>query len=211
MSYNLEEQDQLAQLRDFWERWGTLLTLLLAAALLGVAGMRGWQWWQQREAVKASALYVQIGQRLGAGDLSGARAVYGELQHDFAASVYAPMGALELAKASAVRGDTEQARTLLQWTATHAKDTAYRAAALLALSAMRLDAKQYDAALASVRASPDPAFDGLFSARRGDILALQGKRDAARQAYTQALQQLSPGDGYRGMVERSLEAVGGRS
>ena len=45
MSYNLEEQDQLAQLRDFWECWGTLLTLLLAPALLGVAGMRGWQWW----------------------------------------------------------------------------------------------------------------------------------------------------------------------
>ncbi len=211
MSYNLEEQDQLAQLRDFWERWGTLLSLLIAAALLGVAGMRGWQWWQQREAVKASALYVQIGQRLGAGDLGGARAVYGELQQQFGSSVYAPMGALELAKANATHGDAAQARTLLQWTSAHAKDSAYRAAAQLALSALQLDAHQYDAALASVASSPDAAFDGLFSARRGDILALQGKRDAARQAYAQALQQLPARDGYRGVVERSLEAVGGRS
>ena len=211
MSYNLEEQDQLAQLRDFWERWGTLLTLLMAAALLGLAGMRGWQWWQQRQSVKASALYVQIGQRLGAGDLGGASAVYGELQQHFDASVYAPMGALELAQASAARGDDAQARTLLQWTGAHAKDSAYRAAAELALSALQLDAHQYDAALASVKASPDAAFDGLFSARRGDILALQGQRDAARQAYAQALQQLHPGDGYRAVVERNLEAVGGRS
>ena len=211
MSYNLEEQDQLAQLRDFWERWGTLLSLLIAVALLGVAGMRGWQWWQQRETVQASALYVQIGQRLDAGDFGGARAVYEELQQQFGSSVYAPMGAIELAKARAAHGDAAQARTLLQWTAAHAKDGAYRAAAQLALSALQLDAHQYDAALASVANSPDAAFDGLFSARRGDILAVQGKRDAARQAYAQALQQLPAGDGYRGVVERSLEAVGGHS
>ncbi len=211
MSYNLEEQDQLAQLRDFWDRWGTWISLLVAAAMLGWAGSRGWQWWQQHQAVKASALYAQIGQRMAASDMAGAGAVCAELRRHFGSSVYASMGALELAKGSAQAGDTAQAEHLLRWADAHAADPAYRAAAMLALSSLQTDAHQLDAALASVKASPDAAFAGLFSARRGDILALQGHRAQARQAYLQALQQLPADDAYRGSVALRLQAVGGRS
>ncbi len=211
MSYNLEEQDQLAQLREFWEQWGTWISLLVAAAMLVWAGTRGWQWWQQQQAAKASALYSQIGQRLAAGDMAGAGAVCTELRRHFNSSVYAPMGALELAKAEAGSGDVAQAQQLLRWAGAHASDPAYRAAALLALSALQSDAHQFDAALASVKASPDAAFAGLFSARRGDILALQGHRAQARQAYLQALQQLPADAAYRNSVELHLQAVGGRS
>ena len=69
MSYNLEEQDQIDNLRDFWNRWGTLISSIILAAGLAWAGYAGWQWWQARQATQTSALFDQINKEISAGNL----------------------------------------------------------------------------------------------------------------------------------------------
>ena len=58
---DLEEQEQLAQLKHFWNRWGNLITWALIAVLGAFAAWNGWNFWQQRQAVQAAALYSSPG------------------------------------------------------------------------------------------------------------------------------------------------------
>jgi predicted negative regulator of RcsB-dependent stress response len=211
MSYNLEEQDQIDSLRDFWSRWGTLISALALAAALAWAGYSGWHWWQARQAAQASALFGQMTREIGASNLPNAAPAWAELQAHYADSPYAQMGGLAMAKAYDDAGKRSEAQAVLRWTAEHAQSQAYRAAALLNLSAIEVDAKALPAALQTVQQSPSPAFDALFATRRGDIYALMGQRDKARQAYEEAMKALPPNAGYRQLVQLKLDSVGGRA
>ncbi len=57
---DLEEQEQLDQLKAFWKRWGNLVTLILIAVLGALAAWNGWQWYQRDQAVKASSMFDEL-------------------------------------------------------------------------------------------------------------------------------------------------------
>jgi predicted negative regulator of RcsB-dependent stress response len=209
MSYNLEEQDQIALLRDLWERWGGLVSALALAAALAWAGYSVWNWRTAQQAGQASALYADIGHQLGNGNLDAARPAWEHLRDDFARTPYAGMGALALAKGYADRGQATAAQGVLEWAAQHAEPASFRAAALLNLSALQADAHQLPAALASVQTVPAPAFEGVFAVRRGDLHALIGQPAQARADYQRALQALPADSAYRSYVQIKLDSVGG--
>ena len=52
---DLEEQEQLDQLKAFWKQWGNPIVWALTLVLAGFAAWNGWNWWQRDQAVKASS------------------------------------------------------------------------------------------------------------------------------------------------------------
>ncbi len=62
---DLEEQEQLDQIKHFWKQYGNLITWVLIAALGAYAGWNGYQYWQRSQAAQASALYDEL-ERLAA-------------------------------------------------------------------------------------------------------------------------------------------------
>lgn len=211
MSYDLEEQDQLALVREFWERWGNVVSSLLLAVAAAWAAWGGWQWWQGRQVMQAASLYAQLDGRVAADELKDADAIWARLRDSDGHGAYAQMGALRIARAHAAKGDVAPAESALHWAADHAQSTSYRAVAMLDLSALQADAKQVNQALATVASAPAPEFDGLFAARRGDLHALMGQRSQARDDYRKALVLLPPDSSYRGLLQRKLESVGGQA
>lgn len=57
---NLEEQEQLDQLKNFWVRYGNLVTWVLIAVFGSVAAWNGWNYWQRTQATKAAALFQEL-------------------------------------------------------------------------------------------------------------------------------------------------------
>src|SRR4029079_6429041 len=56
-AYDLQEQDQIDDLKAWWTRWGgTISTGLLLGALV-VVGIQGWRWYTGTRAAEASTLY----------------------------------------------------------------------------------------------------------------------------------------------------------
>ena len=53
---DLEEQEQLDQLKHFWNTWGTPITAVLLVVMGGLAAWNGYQYWQNRQASQAAAL-----------------------------------------------------------------------------------------------------------------------------------------------------------
>ena len=57
MHFNLDEQEQLAELKAWWKQYGKWLIAILILILLSYSSYTTWNWWQNRSSVAASKLY----------------------------------------------------------------------------------------------------------------------------------------------------------
>lgn len=205
---DLEEQEQLEQLKAFWKRWGNAITWLLTLVLLAYAGWMGWNYWQRTEAAKASAMFSELERAVQAGDVAKGTTVFGTLKQDFASTAFAAQGAMVVAKLQLEKGKAEDARASLAWAAGNAKGEPYRDLARLRLAALQMDAKQLDEAGKTLDTVKSAEFAPLVADRRGDLALLQNKPDVARTEYKKAYDGLEKQVEYRGLLEVKLASLG---
>jgi predicted negative regulator of RcsB-dependent stress response len=205
---DLEEQEQLAQLKHFWAQYGNLITWVLIIALGGFAAFNGWNWWQREQAVKAGAMFDELDRAAEAGDAEKAARVFSDLRERFARTVFAQQGGLLTAKLQFDKGQLEKARASLAWVAENAAEDEYKTVARLRLAGLLMDQKQYDEALKQLDAATAKDFAALVGDRRGDVLLAQGKKDEAKAAYLKAWQAMEPSVEYRRLIEAKLTALG---
>ncbi|MGH8562021.1 MAG: tetratricopeptide repeat protein, partial [Nevskiales bacterium] len=79
-----------------------------------------------------------------------------------------------------------------QWVAEHADDRKLRQVANLRRARLLWSMGRSEEALAALQTRRPGNFAPLFAELRGDILAAQGRRDEARQAYTEAMAADTP-------------------
>ena len=206
-AYDLEEQEQLAELKAWWKQNGNRVTWAAVAVAVAVAAWNGWGWYQRSPSTQAAALYETLQKAARANDLKATRDTAGTILETYPRSAYAPLAALVSAKVMFQAGDLKTARAQLQWVVDHAKSDEIRSIAALRLSSVLLDDKDPDAALKVLEAKPHPGFEAPYAAQRGDILMAQKKRAEARAAYKSALEKAEPGP-LREAVRLKLEALG---
>jgi predicted negative regulator of RcsB-dependent stress response len=207
---DLEEQEQLAELKHFWSKYGNLITWVLIAVFGSVAAYNGWQWWQRNQAVQASALYDEVERAAESRDLARVQRAFGDVRDQFARTTYAQQGGLLAARAFQDAGKLDEAKSALRWVAEKASDEGYQAIARLRLAALLADSQSYDEALAQLGGRFPATFTALAADRRGDILNLQGKAAEAKAEYQKALAAMDAGSDYRRLVEVKLAALGGQ-
>lgn len=205
---DLEEQEQLDQLKAFWKRWGNLITWVLTAVLAAFAAWQGWNWHQRDQAAKAGAMYDEFDRAVTAQDLGKATAAAADLKTSFGSTGYASQAGLQIAKMQADKGKADDAKASLAWVAEQGSEPPYRDLARLRLAGLQLDAKAYDDALKTLDAIKQAEFAALVADRRGDVLLQQDKRDAAKAEYQKALAGMEKTQDYRRIVEAKLATLG---
>lgn len=205
---DLEEQEQLDQLKAFWKQYGNLITWALIAALGTFAAWNGWNWWQREQAISASGMYDGLEKAVEAGDAATTGRILGDLKSRYPRTLYAHQGGLLAAKLQYEKGEYDAARESLAWVAEKAPDAEYKTLARLRLAGVLLDQKKYDEALKELDAATAKGFEALVADRRGDVLAAQNKPNEAKAAYNQAWKGLDTKLGYRRLVEAKLNALG---
>lgn len=188
--YDLEEQEQISELKAWWARYGKLVTALAVAAAVASVAWQGWRWYQNRQAAEAGGLYFAVQQAVTQQDAQKARELTGRLIDQFGGTVYAQLGALVSAGLQFSKGDLDNARAPLEWAAGQGKDESLRDLARLRLAAVLLQQGAYDQALAQLQREPGKAYRARFADLRGDALAAQGKAADARAAYQAAITAL---------------------
>jgi predicted negative regulator of RcsB-dependent stress response len=205
---DLEEQEQLDQIKHFWKKYGNLISWVLIVVLGGYAAWNGYQFWQRDQAAKAAVLFDEVERAVTAGDVVRVERSFADMKDKFGGTHYAHQAALLAAKALQAKDKAEAARAALKWVAEVAPDPAYRDIARLRLSALLLDAGSNDEALAQLTAPFTPAMAGLSADLRGDVLHAKGQKTEAVAAYQTAWQQLVDSPDYRRLVEAKLNAMG---
>jgi predicted negative regulator of RcsB-dependent stress response len=208
MAYDLEEQEQLASLKAWWDKYGNATTWVLIAVLASYSGWTYWNKMQRDNATEASALYAQLQESVEAKDNAKVLRIAGDVEAKYGSSAYAPMAALVAAKSSFEANDLKSAKAQLQWAADHGADE-FKAIAKIRLAGVLLDEKAYDEALKVLAGDVPAQFAGAVADRKGDVLAAQSKLAEARTAYKAALDATDKKNPGRQLIQMKLEAIGG--
>lgn len=198
-TYDLQEQEQIEELKTWWKMHGTLITALVVALAVGVVGWQGWQWWQRSQAGQAAQLYGNMQQALLQQDVKRVRLMAGELIDKFPRTSYAGMAALLSGKVLFETGDLKSAQAQYGWAAEHASDQGTRDLARLRQALVLAEEKDFDAALKLLAVPPAPSFMARYLEVRGDILYAQGKGGEARTAYDEAIKAFEGGRKAEGL------------
>jgi predicted negative regulator of RcsB-dependent stress response len=205
---DLEEQEQLAEIKHFWKTYGNLISWLLIGVLGAYAAWNGYQYWQQNQSSKASALYDEVEKAVAASDLARVERSLADMKDKFASTHYAHQAGLLAARSLYASGKVDQAKDALRWVADNAPAPALKDVARLRLCALLWESKSLDEAIKLLDAPFTIEFSGLALDLRGDVLLAQGQSSPAIEAYQKAWKQLPVSSDYRRMVEAKLSALG---
>jgi len=205
---DLDEQEQLDQIKHFWAKYGNAISAVLIVVFGSIAAWNGWQYWQNKQGAEAAVLFDEFERAAKAGEFERMQRALGDMQKQYGGTVLTAQAALLAAKTHVDRQQMEPARAALAWVAESASDDALKAIARLRLSALDIQAQAWDAALSQLAAPVPVAFAGLVADRRGDVFMAQGKTEEARQAYEAAYKALGTQDAYRTLVAAKLATMG---
>ncbi len=205
---DLEEQEQLDQIKHFWAQYGNMISWVLIVVFGSLAAWNGWNYWQRSQAAKASALYEEVERATLANDADKVERAYTQLKDGFGGTVFAAQGALLAGKVLSDAGKADAARGALEWVADKGADDALQAVAALRLAGMDIEKQAYDEAMKRLDGAMPVAFAGLVADRKGDVLLAQGKGDEAKDQYLAAWKALGDRVEYRQLVEVKLASLG---
>jgi predicted negative regulator of RcsB-dependent stress response len=209
MHFNLDEQEQLAELKAWWKQYGNIVTWLLIIVLAGWLGWLGWNKYQQSESMKGALLYEEIVKAIEAKDPAKIARAVADMKDKFSATPYAQMGALAAAKSTFEANDLKATKLHLQWVVDHGRNEEFIALARIRLAGVLLDEKAYDDGLKILAADFPEQFAALVADRKGDLLFAQNKTTEARAAFKLALDKTDVKNPARQLIQLKLDALGG--
>jgi predicted negative regulator of RcsB-dependent stress response len=205
---NLEDQEQLDELKHFWKSWGDLITWVLIAVLGGYAAWMGWQSYQGKQAAQSAALYDTVERAAMSNDMALLDRSVTDIKDKFASTTYAQQAALLAARVYNDKDRKADAKAQLSWVVEKASDEGYQALARLRLAALLVEDKAYDEARKLLTAKTPEAFAPLMADRLGDLAMLQAQPAEAVQHYKNAWKSFEPNADYRRLVAVKLAALG---
>ncbi|MDQ3188895.1 MAG: tetratricopeptide repeat protein [Pseudomonadota bacterium] len=207
MAYDLQEQEQIDELKAWWDKYGNLILTVLTIVLLGFAAFNGWRWYQRDQAEKAAGVYAELGRAMTARETERVNALSTALTDKYGRTAYGPMAALQAARWYVESGDAAAARARLQWVVEHSDQAEIVAIARVRLAGVLLDEKNYDEALKVLDGAAATVHATAIADRRGDILFAQNKIDEARVAYRDALAKADAQHPLRQLIQLKLDAL----
>ena len=205
---DLEEQEQLDQIKHFWQQYGNAITWALIVVLAGFASWNFYQYWQRNQATQAAALFDEVERSVQSADPAKVDRVFVEMKDRFASTIYAQQSALLVARLYVDVGKMDVALAALTWVAEQSVDAGYQALARLRMTAILMESKEYDAAKKLLDGAFPASFAALVADRKGDIMALKSDKKQAIAEYEKAYQLLDSRNEYRRLVEVKLNAMG---
>ena len=184
------EEEQLEQLKKWWDANNTSLIAGVITAIVLVTGWNLWQSHQREQRQEASQLYQNLLDSAAKNDNNAVEKLADQLAVEHGSLAYAHFAALEKAKSKVLQGDLEAAKAILQQQVQNPGSEELQHVARLRLVQLMLATGQYEQGLKLI-AAVDPAktegFSASYDELEGDIYVAMDRLDEARNAYQNAI------------------------
>ncbi len=202
------EEEQIAQLKEWWQRNGKPL---LAGGVLAVAGVFGWQYWQNYQASQAAAasyIYQQLLENVLSPEVERDTAEVVELSNklksEFAGSPYSQYGALLAAKLAVEAGKLDDAAAELQAVVDKPADATLGELARQRLARVLAAQDKAEEGLTLLDGEAPASYQASREELRGDLLKQLQRPAEAREAYQKARAVLAD-DAAQGTLQLKLD------
>ncbi|MEZ5558313.1 MAG: tetratricopeptide repeat protein [Pseudomonadales bacterium] len=189
MSDYLTDEEQVARLRAWWERYGTMVAV---AVVVVVAAIVGWRWYESSVAEKVargSELYEQF----LAADGDARASLLGLIESEASGTAYVSFARLHLARALVDDGNLEAAEDQLRKALAAAPERELADLIRLRLARVLIGRDRQDDALAVLTEIRAPGFRPQAAELKGDIHMARNERALAHEAYAAALAEVPDG------------------
>jgi predicted negative regulator of RcsB-dependent stress response len=189
------DDEQLADLKDWWQRNGKPLVTGGLLALVIVFGWQAFHKYQSNQSQGASMLYQQLLETTltpdGKPDAARVADLAGKLNSEFGGSAYAQYGSLFVAKVAVDTGKLDDAASELKAVADKPANPTLGEVARQRLAQVLAAQNKADEALKLLEGDADKAFLATREELKGDLLVQLGRADEAYAAYQKAKAALS--------------------
>src|SRR5271165_2499733 len=96
--YDLEEQEQIDEIKAWWKQYRALVVLVAVAAAVTVGGVQGWRYYQNKQGLEAGELYVQLQGAVGSNEPRKVQDIAAVITDKYPRTGYATFAALAAAK-----------------------------------------------------------------------------------------------------------------
>jgi predicted negative regulator of RcsB-dependent stress response len=189
------EDEQVAELKDWWQRNGKPLVTGGLLALVIVFGWQAWQRHQSNQSQGASYLYQQLLESAltptGKPDAAQVADLAGKLKSEYAGTPYAQYGSLFVAKVAVEAGKLDDAAAELKTITDKPANVTLGEIARQRLAQVLGAQNKADEALKLLAGDAEKAFLASREELKGDLLVKLGRQDDAYAAYQKAKAALS--------------------
>lgn len=213
MSDHHYEQEQLAALKDWWNKNGKLILVTILVALTANWGYRYYQSSQIESRQTASSYYDAMVVNVDRKKFSEAKAQADNIIKNYSKTVYSDMTAMLMAKIALEEKDFAKAREHYNWVIDHAKSKVTGDLAKLNLVKVMLHEEKNQEAFAYLQENQSGnLYQNQWLVLMGDVALLLKDSDAAKNYYQQALEKIGPeNQGYNlvQMKKENVDVLGG--
>lgn len=192
---SMTEEEQIAQMKDWWQRNGKPLLTGGALALAIVVGWQAWQQYQTNQAQGGGALYQQLLETTltptGQPDAGKVTELADKLKAEYGGSAYAQYASLFVAKVAVDNAKLDDAVAELKPLVDKPADATIGELARQRLARVLAAQGKTEEGLKLLEGEADKAWQASREELKGDLLVQLGRSDEAHAAYQKAKDSLS--------------------
>ncbi|WP_343577670.1 YfgM family protein [Pseudomonas sp.] len=202
------EEEQIADIKDWWQRNGMPLLTGAALALVVVFGWQAWKKYQNNQAQGASVVYQALLETAlnptGKPDTAKVAELANKLTSEYAGTPYSQYGRLFVAKVAVDNGKLDDAVLELKAIVDKPVDATLGELARQRLARVMGAQGKAEEGLKLLEGNADKAYVATREELRGDLLVQLKREDEARSAYEKAKAAL-PEDAAVGALQMKLD------
>tara|TARA_B100000575_G_C23138960_1_gene662352 strand:- start:460 stop:1119 length:660 start_codon:yes stop_codon:yes gene_type:complete len=207
MREDLEQQEQMQNLKAFWKANGKWITSILSLVFIIVASVNGWKLWNNYKKEKASNILNSVEKQIEAQNLDVALRLYTEISDDYSDTLQSGLAGLLVAKALVSDGQSDQAASILKGLTGNSQ---VKWLAIIRLSSIFLDLNRPGEVVKIIPENIPEHWVGIILDRRGDAFATMGNFDSAKKDWSKALDYYNQNGGNQDVtrfISRKLATI----
>lgn len=185
MAYTIEEEQEINDIKAWWnENYKSIIAIVV----LVFAGVFGWKYWQNYQAGQIQLLSAQYDQLIYGTEKGEAKnAQLEQFAKDNSKTAYAVLALFERAKSAVENNDFSAAESALKQAMSESSDEVLTSLAALRLATVQFQLQSFDAALETLKSVKSSSWDSRKNLLTGDILAAKGDKTGAKASFEAAL------------------------
>lgn len=203
------EEEQVEDIKRWWEKNGKLVIVFALVAISTAVGVRVWQDFKVSTSNKASAQYDLMMEEFAAGKIDSVVQRGTDIVTKNPDLAYAVLSAMTLAKVHVDKGEYDKAASQLNWALLNAQDENMQHIARVRLAKVLIAQDKFDEAMGYATHPQQGTFSSQYLIVKGDLFYKKGELESAKTAYQAAINDSSISQQLKSFIQIKLDDIGG--
>ena len=207
MVVHIQDEQEVANFKYFWQRWGRWIFAILFILSLAYLGYVLYQSHLRSNDEKAAVIFETFVTQAGANNMAESKKALIQLQEKYPETMNTTQATLMMAGSAFDDGKYDEAIRHLQWVKARQHDDLLQTIVAQRLASVYLQQSKYNEALQALDVKVTDAFKPVLLETKGDVLQAQKKNAEAVAIYQQALNLLSKDSVQREIIQLKISSL----